>query len=64
MWTRHYLEAAPVHDLSMQITGSAALHASQFVDALWRHTCTPPVELGSVARRGFPDASVGCDDRS
>ena len=61
MWTRHYLEAAPVHDLSMQISGSAALHASQFAAALWRHACQPPVALGSVATTsGFPDASVGC----
>jgi phosphatidylserine/phosphatidylglycerophosphate/cardiolipin synthase-like enzyme len=63
MWTRHYLEAAPVHDLSMQVTGSAALHASHFADALWRHTCTPPVQLTSVAvTAGFPDPSVGCDE--
>ncbi|HEV7558476.1 MAG TPA: phospholipase D-like domain-containing protein [Kofleriaceae bacterium] len=62
MWTRHYLEAAPVHDLSMQVTGSAAFHASQFADVLWRHACKPPADLASVAlTSGFPDATVGCD---
>ena len=49
MWTRHYLASAPVHDLSMQVTGSAAAHAMRFVDALWRHTCTPPLDLGSYS---------------
>jgi phosphatidylserine/phosphatidylglycerophosphate/cardiolipin synthase-like enzyme len=62
MWTRHYLETAPVHDLSMQVTGSAAFHASEFADVLWRHACHPPADLGSVALvDGSPDASVGCD---
>jgi len=59
MWTRHYLQAAPVHDLSMQITGSAALHAVHFVDALWRHTCTPPLELGSYTEIS---GDGGCDE--
>src|SRR3569832_709049 len=58
MWTRHYLQAAPVHDLSMQVSGSAALHAVHFVDALWRHTCTPPVALGSYAEIS---GEGGCD---
>jgi phosphatidylserine/phosphatidylglycerophosphate/cardiolipin synthase-like enzyme len=60
MWTLHYLEAAPVHDLSMEISGSAAFHASRFADALWRHTCTPPVEIGSVATIAG-DRTVACD---
>ena len=60
MWTRHYLETAPVHDLSMELSGSAAFHASRFADALWRHTCTPPAELGSVATIAG-DRSVACD---
>jgi len=61
MWTRHYLQAAPVHDLSLVITGSAAYDAARFVDVLWRHTCQPPVELGSVGTTsGYPDASEAC----
>jgi phosphatidylserine/phosphatidylglycerophosphate/cardiolipin synthase-like enzyme len=59
MWTRHYLASAPVHDLSMQVTGSAAAQAAHFVDALWRHTCTPPVDFGSYSEIS---GDGGCDE--
>ncbi len=63
MWTRHYLQAAPVHDVSMIVHGGAAQHASRFIDALWRDTCIPPSQIGSsAATAGFPDASVACEE--
>lgn len=61
MWTRHYLQASPVHDLSLVITGKAAYDAAHFVDVLWRHTCQPTIEIGSVGiTSGYPDASEAC----
>jgi phosphatidylserine/phosphatidylglycerophosphate/cardiolipin synthase-like enzyme len=64
-WTRHYLQAAPVHDLSMIVRGSAALDAGRFIDALWRHACNPPPTIGTLAATaGFPDPSVGCEPLS
>ncbi len=60
--TRHYLQAAPAFDLSMQLTGTAAAQASHFADALWRHACKPPGTLDATASvSGFPDRSAGCD---
>jgi hypothetical protein len=45
--TRDYLQRDPVHDLSMQVTGTAAAHATALADALWRFACNPG--LGGLA---------------
>lgn len=42
MWTKDYLAAAPVHDLSMEIDGPAAAAADRFADALWGFLCRAP----------------------
>ncbi|MBV8165343.1 MAG: hypothetical protein JO021_01030, partial [Alphaproteobacteria bacterium] len=39
MWSRDYLMAAPVHDLSMLLHGSAATATHRFLDTLWTATC-------------------------
>jgi phosphatidylserine/phosphatidylglycerophosphate/cardiolipin synthase-like enzyme len=36
MWDPHYLGKNPVHDVSMRVTGSAARHAQDFADTMWR----------------------------
>lgn len=60
--TRHYLQAAPAYDLSMQVTGSAAAHATRFTDLLWRFACRSPGDLVSVAEVAtFPDAGTRCE---
>jgi phosphatidylserine/phosphatidylglycerophosphate/cardiolipin synthase-like enzyme len=42
MWTGDYLVDAPIHDLSMEVDGPAALSAHRFADALWRSVCARP----------------------
>jgi phosphatidylserine/phosphatidylglycerophosphate/cardiolipin synthase-like enzyme len=42
MWTKDYLAAAPVHDLSMEVEGTAAEDAHHFADALWQFLCAAP----------------------
>jgi phosphatidylserine/phosphatidylglycerophosphate/cardiolipin synthase-like enzyme len=63
MWTQHYLQQSPVHDISLQISGSAAAHAMRFADYLWRHTCTPPPGLDASATiAGLPGRDAACDE--
>ena len=63
MWTQHYLQQAPVHDISLRLTGSAAADASRFVDELWQYVCFPGPNLGAVASASdFPGTTHECDD--
>jgi len=39
LWTQHYLDINPVHDLSMRVQGPAAADAHRFVNDLWAWTC-------------------------
>jgi len=39
MWTKHYLDIEPVHDLTVRVAGPAARDAQRFADELWRWTC-------------------------
>lgn len=39
LWSQHYLDKEPVHDLSMRVTGPAARDAHRFADVQWRWTC-------------------------
>ena len=39
LWTKHYLDGEPVHDLSMRVTGAAARDGHRFADLQWRWTC-------------------------
>jgi phosphatidylserine/phosphatidylglycerophosphate/cardiolipin synthase-like enzyme len=36
MWDPHYLGKNPVHDVSMRLTGSAARHAQDFANVMWK----------------------------
>jgi phosphatidylserine/phosphatidylglycerophosphate/cardiolipin synthase-like enzyme len=38
-WTQHYLEVQPVHDLSLQVRGTAAADVHRFANDLWSYTC-------------------------
>jgi phosphatidylserine/phosphatidylglycerophosphate/cardiolipin synthase-like enzyme len=63
MWTHHYLQQAPAFDLSMQVSGSAALQATRFAEQLWHATCHTPLDLFAYTSiSGFPDATVGCGE--
>lgn len=39
LWTQHYLDANPVHDVSVLIEGSAAASAHRFANSLWATSC-------------------------
>ena len=39
MWTLDYLVDQPVHDISMELTGTAAFDAHRFADRLWQFVC-------------------------
>lgn len=64
MWTRHYLDVSPVHDVSMLVRGSAAAHASRFANEMWAFACKNDGYFDSnfsdVSFRG--DAGNGCND--
>ncbi len=63
MWTQHYLQQSPVHDISMKITGTAAAQASRFANELWRYTCHPDGGIGGgTAISNLPVDSSVCDD--
>jgi phosphatidylserine/phosphatidylglycerophosphate/cardiolipin synthase-like enzyme len=36
LWGTHYLDVKPVFDVSMAVTGEAALHAHDYADFMWR----------------------------
>ncbi len=63
MWTQHYLQQAPVHDISMKISGGAAADASRFVNELWRHPCHPTPSLdGTASVSNFPATADICKE--
>jgi phosphatidylserine/phosphatidylglycerophosphate/cardiolipin synthase-like enzyme len=63
MWTQHYLQQSPVHDISMRVSGRAATDASLFVNELWKLACHPPASLGAVASVvNFPANTSVCND--
>jgi len=62
MWTKHYLQQAPVHDVSMRVSGTAAIHAAKFANMLWQHTCVPPTNLDASAEvAGLPTRDAVCE---
>ena len=42
LWTGDYLGEAPVHDVSVELSGPAARSAHRFADALWAYVCDRP----------------------
>jgi phosphatidylserine/phosphatidylglycerophosphate/cardiolipin synthase-like enzyme len=62
MWTKHYLEKNPVHDISMKVHGSAAAHASHFANELWAFTCHRTGFVGYANVSDYPAGGKGCDE--
>ena len=62
MWTQHYLQKNPVHDISLKVHGSAAAHASHFANELWGFTCHRTGFLGYDSVSDFPSGAKGCDE--
>jgi phosphatidylserine/phosphatidylglycerophosphate/cardiolipin synthase-like enzyme len=57
LYSRDYLLADPVHDLSMRVRGPAAASASSYVDELWQYVCTNIAQSKAISLSGLPDNS-------
>ncbi len=64
MWSQDYLIDQPVHDVSMQLQGSAAIDAHHYADELWRYVCDHDDPISPVSmyvyRSGAPEIASGC----
>ncbi|MEA2781148.1 MAG: hypothetical protein QOK29_2692 [Rhodospirillaceae bacterium] len=64
MWSQDYLIDKPIHDISMQVQGSAAIDAHHYADKLWHYVCGHDDPLNAVStyiyRSGVPKISSGC----
>ena len=64
MWSPDYLVDEPIHDISMQLRGSAAADAHRYADRLWQFVCDreggdgPPKSF--MYRSGNEDVQPGC----
>lgn len=64
MWTPHYLDKDPVHDLAMRVTGGAAVDAHQFANQMWDFACKDKGILSiETLISAYPDASTDCAPR-
>ncbi len=59
LWSQDYLIDAPVHDLSMRLTGPAASSATHFADRLWQFVCANLGAKPAVGLATFPAAPEG-----
>jgi phosphatidylserine/phosphatidylglycerophosphate/cardiolipin synthase-like enzyme len=64
MWSQDYLIDQPVHDISMQLQGSAAIDAHHYADELWRYVCDHDDPISAVSmymyRSGSAEIASGC----
>jgi phosphatidylserine/phosphatidylglycerophosphate/cardiolipin synthase-like enzyme len=64
LWSEDYLIDQPIHDVSMQIKGSAVLDAHHYADELWKWVCDhdDPISATSmyVYRSGGGAIGSGC----
>lgn len=61
MWTKDYLQAMPVHDLSIHVSGGAAASAQKFVNRLWKFSCEGHGFLHDIATRSAAgETSTAC----
>jgi phosphatidylserine/phosphatidylglycerophosphate/cardiolipin synthase-like enzyme len=60
LWTPHYLEVAPIHDLSMRLTGAPAAAAHRFLEPSWDVACQSVSLPGWSERSVFPSRFDDC----
>ena len=60
LWTQHYLDKDPVHDVSMRLTGPAATEAHRFANQLWGFDCNSWSFGGTTSVKSFPGATSTC----
>ena len=64
MYSQDYLIDQPIHDISMQLQGSAAIDAHRYADELWQYVCGHGGSSSAVSayayRSGSTEISSGC----
>jgi phosphatidylserine/phosphatidylglycerophosphate/cardiolipin synthase-like enzyme len=64
MYSQDYLIDQPIHDISMQLQGSAAIDAHRYADELWQYVCDHDDPISAVSmyayRSGSAELSSGC----
>ncbi len=64
LWTTHYLNQNPIHDMLMRVRGTAAAHASAFLNSQWDIACqrfgVGPDLLTGTTIRAFPEGAPAC----
>jgi phosphatidylserine/phosphatidylglycerophosphate/cardiolipin synthase-like enzyme len=60
MWDPDYLQANPVHDLTMRLRGTPAVDAHHFADRLWAYTCEEHWGTSWTGRASFPGGVADC----
>ncbi len=62
MWTDHYLQGNPVHDISLRLAGTAASDAQVFLNQLWAYACkegsVTALQPGESCLPAFPGRSA------
>jgi hypothetical protein len=64
MYSQDYLIDQPIHDVSIELRGSATIDAHQFADELWQYVCGHGASSSAVSmyvyRSGSAGISAGC----
>ena len=60
LWTQHYLDKDPVHDVSMRLSGPAATETHRYANQLWNFTCNSWSFGGTTSVTSFPGATSRC----
>ena len=62
LWTRHYLQQAPVHDVSVVLDSTIAVDAHRYLDILWDYTCDNYWGGSSTHRAVYPGWKSDCPE--
>ena len=60
LWAQHYLQEAPVHDVSVVLESSVAADAHTYLDVLWDYTCEDYWAGSSTHRAVYPAWKDDC----
>ncbi|MDQ3033659.1 MAG: phospholipase D-like domain-containing protein [Myxococcota bacterium] len=60
LYSQHYLASSPVHDLSIQMRGPAAILAHRFANPLWEYVCEGHSVTGRTGLSTFPSSAPEC----
>ncbi len=60
LWTQHYLDKNPVHDVSIRLRGPAVAETHRYANQLWDFTCNSWSFFGSTSVSSFPGKTSTC----